>query len=121
MPDRPRILISRPRTLVHLRDIILVTGHSNYSLVGFADGSVRVVALTLREVSERLPGLVRIHRHYLVNPQYVQAVRTTGVGKSGELILTTGEVLPVARRRKHQVRIDILLIKKNGTKTSGPQ
>jgi DNA-binding LytR/AlgR family response regulator len=106
--------------MVRLRDIILVTGHSNYSLVGFADGSVRVVALTLRELSERLPGLVRIHRRYLVNPQYVQTVRTATMGRGapGELILTTGEVLPVARRRKHQVRNDFLLIKKNGTKTS---
>lgn len=118
MPDRRRILISRPRTMVRIRDIILITGHSNYSLIGFVDGSVRVVGLTLRELSERLPGLVRIHRSYLVNPQYVQAVRTISAAKAGQLILTTGEVLPVARRRKHQVRNDFLLIKKNGSKTS---
>ncbi len=108
VPPGSRLLISRPRVVVRLDEEVRINGDVNYSIVRFVDGSMVVVALTLHQVAIRLPELMRVHKRHLVNPKYVQALRTTIVAEkeAGVMILTTGEVLPIARRRKRQVRID---------------
>ncbi|MCS6965943.1 MAG: response regulator [Candidatus Kapabacteria bacterium] len=48
-------------------------------------------------------GFVRVHRAFLVNVQHIRAIRGSEPEGGGVAVLTTGEELPIARRRFAQV------------------
>jgi two-component system LytT family response regulator len=82
---------------VPVNQIVRVEGAGNYSRIHTQSGQVYLMAVTLRLVSERLPGFWRVHKSHLVNPQYVDRVRkTAGLGRY--VLLITGGTVPVARR-----------------------
>lgn len=65
------------------------------------DGGIREVPGTLADLEQILlkrPGFIKVHRSYLVNLQWVQELR------QGELITTTGRLVPVSRTAYTQVR-----------------
>ena len=95
-----KVVVFRPRTEVNLRDIISVDGDSNYCIVRLIGGQQISVAISLHQMGDRLPELVRIHKQQLINLEFVEVV----FKRQNLLRLTTGEVRPVAKRRKSQVR-----------------
>ncbi|MCX6216528.1 LytTR family DNA-binding domain-containing protein [Spirosoma sp.] len=104
MPHRAnsvRVILLRPRTEVRLSDIIRIDGAASYSILYFVDGQQLKLALPINELLPRLPGLVRIHKRHVINLAYVTIVYR----HQPALKLSTGEILPVARRRRNQVRI----------------
>lgn len=83
------------RKLVRISDIVWIEGAGPYSLIHFQDRSVLKVAIGLSDLALRLPELTRIHRRQLINLSYVQQLERCPNG----VVLTTGVLLPVARRR----------------------
>ena len=88
-------------TLINPDEILYVKSDGPYSHFHFLDRRKMVISKTLKEAEEVLPvqDFFRIHHSYLVNMKYVvQYIR----GEGGEVILTNGESIPVARSRKQE-------------------
>lgn len=87
-------------THVRSAEILYCEGYGNYSRVHFTGGHHLTVATTLRILEARLVarGFYRISRSLVINTGYVHAY------DSYEITLTTGQVLPIARRRRVAVR-----------------
>ena len=62
-------LIDQASTITHL------TSSNNYTTVHLADSTTWLLAKTLKSCLTELPGFVRIHRQFAVNPQFVTATR----------------------------------------------
>nr|MCU0404359.1 LytTR family DNA-binding domain-containing protein [Chitinophagaceae bacterium] len=88
-------------TLINPDDILYVKSDGPYSHFIFTDKRKMVISKTLKEAEEVLPvnDFFRIHNSYLINLKYIrQYIR----GEGGEVILTNGESIPVARSRKQE-------------------
>lgn len=78
--------------------LVFAKAEHQYTVIHDTDGDTRM-RIPLREVVRNLPDtLVRIHRSYAVNPQYVKELR------SEMLYLTTGAKLPVPSHHVREVR-----------------
>lgn len=80
-----------PKAITHLEADI------NYTIVYRECGSKEIVSYTLKRFEELLSdnkSFVSIHKGYIVNKAFIRKVDTLNV------VLLTGEVLPLARRRK---------------------
>lgn len=92
---------------VYARDILYCEGDSNYSHIHFANGRRQImVANTLGTLETRLSGrgFIRVNRSALVNPDYIR-----GYDKF-EIELLDGSVLPIARRRRTDVRNQLAIL-----------
>ncbi|GAB3956682.1 hypothetical protein GCM10028805_47300 [Spirosoma harenae] len=90
-----RTVCHRPLKLVPLADIVWVEGQGPYSLIHFQNGTFLKVAIPISSMASRLPELIRAHRWHLINLAHVRSLNRL----PNALVLTTGELLPVARRR----------------------
>jgi two-component system, LytTR family, response regulator len=90
---------------VSLDQIVRLEGVGNYTSCVFADGSVLLVALTLRRLADRIPAgaFVRAHRKHLVNRAFVVRIRHD----DPVVQLVNGERLEIARRRFWQLRREL--------------
>jgi two-component system, LytTR family, response regulator len=88
-------------TLINPDEILYVKSDGPYSHFYFTDKRKMVISKTLKEAEDVLPvqDFFRIHHSYLVNMKYVQQYLR---GEGGEVILTNGESIPVARSRKQE-------------------
>lgn len=87
--------------------ILYLAGDGNYTRVHFSDGQAIVFSRTIRVVMAELPGFIRIHRGYAVNPHFVTHLQRPDP-KTLELIVSTIP-LPVSRRRQSDVRRQLSL------------
>lgn len=81
---------------IALSDIYYFHADSKYVTLHFAEGEA-VVDVTLTELEQRFPQLLRIHRSYLLNPLYFAALKQ----QKGSFIIqlsNTSACLPVSRR-----------------------
>lgn len=85
-------------------DLVYLQAVANYSWLNWADGRRMLMPRTLKFYSPKLPNewFVRLHRNCVVNRCYVERLERTETG--GLVHLSTGEVLPVSRRRWSAVR-----------------
>ena len=81
--------------------ILFLAGDGNYTHIHFSKKSSALYATTLSVFEKELPGFVRIHKKYLVNPAYVTDYRANGP-RSIEVMIG-GQWLPVSRRRMDEV------------------
>ncbi|MBD2700113.1 LytTR family transcriptional regulator [Spirosoma sp. BT702] len=95
-----RMILYRPRLQVKLQEVLRVEGNNVYCIVHFVDGTALKIAICLSVMAQRLPELVRVHKQHLVNFSYVARIYK----RKNSLELTSGVVLPVARRRKSQIQ-----------------
>ena len=88
-------------TLINPDDILYVKSDGPYSHFFFTDKRKMVISKTLKEAEEVLPtqDFFRIHHSYLVNLKYIQQYLR---GEGGEVIMMSGEIIPVARSRKQE-------------------
>lgn len=84
---------------VALREIVFCSSEGSYSEVFLENGRKLVLSKNLREMEDLLPPteFFRIHHSYLLNLIHVQRYLK---GSGGEVILTNGLQLPVARNKK---------------------
>jgi DNA-binding LytR/AlgR family response regulator len=84
--------------------ILRVEASNNYCKIHFINQQRRLVVVSkvLLWVQDRLPAdmFIRVHRSHLVNRLHVQQVKGNGT-KTVEL--TSGEFVPVSRRRQHML------------------
>ena len=86
---------------VALEDIIRLQSESNYTHIFLKNKQVFVSAKTLKEYDEILQGhhFIRVHKSHLINPSFIESYN-----KSGELVLSDGTKIEVARRKKEYVQ-----------------
>ena len=92
------------RQLFSVADLVYLQAVANYSWLNWADGRRMLMPRTLKYYSPQLPNelFIRLHRNCVVNRQFVERLERTDTG--GLVHLSTGEVLPVSRRRWSLVR-----------------
>ncbi len=85
-------------------DLVYLQAVANYSWLNWVDGQRMLMPRTLKYYSPKLPTewFIRLHRNCVVNRRYVERLERTDAG--GLVHLSTGEVLPVSRRRWSLVR-----------------
>ena len=92
MPDK----LSKLRT-----SVIYLAGDGNYTHIHFSKQPSALYATTLSAFEKELPGFVRIHKRYLINPAFVKDYRSNG--RRAIELLVGQDWLPVSRRRLDEV------------------
>lgn len=82
--------------LLQMEDVAFVSSRVGGVYVTGQDGKEMFTELTLRTLEVRTP-LLRCHRQYLVNMDYLQEIRLEDKNQA-ELLLRNGQVVPVSRR-----------------------
>lgn len=87
--------------IASINEILRCEGDRNYTNFVFSDGRKILVSKTLKEFEDLLTnyGFFRIHQSYLVNLKYIKKFFK---GKSPEIEMHDGEILPIARNRKEE-------------------
>ncbi len=85
----------------HQPRITHLQGEANYTFVYFVDQPRLLLSSTLCACQDNLPGFIRIHRKYAVNPAFVSGIQTR-LGNPHITIQT--HCLPVSRRLLNSVR-----------------
>ena len=82
-------------------EIVYCEAENNYTRFFLTDKKIILTSRTIKEYEETLSGhdIVRVHKSYLVNLQYVREYHSP----NDLLILKNGTTIPVSRRRKHEV------------------
>ncbi|SFE95434.1 LytTR family DNA-binding domain-containing protein [Spirosoma endophyticum] len=83
--------------------IVYISGYRSYSRLHLKVGETHLHPDPLVRYTERLPHFIRVHKHYLINPHFVESV--TQIDATHEYVtMVWGDQLPIARRRIPQVR-----------------
>lgn len=99
-----RIAIPTAEGLQFLKvdDIIYLEANVNYTHIFTTGGRQKyVVSKTLKDFEDMLPAetFLRIHNSYVINKNYAEKYIR---GEGGQVVLTNGTVLDVAKRKKHE-------------------
>jgi two-component system LytT family response regulator len=84
---------------IKVNDIIYLEANVNYTHIYAAGNNKYVVSRTIKDFEEILPPetFIRIHNSYIINKEYLEKyVR----GEGGQVVLSNGVVLDVAKRKK---------------------
>jgi len=86
---------------VELNDIIYLEAESNYTVIHLQDSPKITVSKTLKDFEELLPHpvFIRIHHSYIINKNLVKKYLK---GEGGQVIMSNGQTLDVARRKKDE-------------------
>lgn len=86
---------------VQLNDIIYLEADSNYTSIYLLGGARIVVSKTLKDFEELLlPTIfIRIHHSYIINKNHVRKYLK---GEGGQVLMSNGKALDVARRKKDE-------------------
>lgn len=93
--------------------LVYLQAVANYSWLNWLDGNRMLMPRTLKYYTPKLPAdhFIRLHRSCVVNAQFVSRLERTDAG--GLVYLTTGEILPVSRRRWTSVRDSLMVANTN--------
>ncbi|GGW52902.1 LytR/AlgR family response regulator transcription factor [Alishewanella tabrizica] len=81
---------------IALHQIYYFSADSKYVKANFQQGEA-YLDLSLNELEQRYPTLVRVHRSYLLNPHYFAALKQR-LGQYEILLKESTDILPVSRR-----------------------
>jgi DNA-binding LytR/AlgR family response regulator len=104
------LIVDSKRKIVLLIDkIIMLEGISNYTLFHFADGKQRLFSHTLMTYQNDLAkhGFLRVHRGFIINPNYVHDFKSF----DKELIMENNLIANVSRRIGNQQAVRKMLRK----------
>ncbi len=87
--------------VVVLKEVIRLEANDNLCNIYLKDGSKRTVCRTLKFYENALEeyDFVRIHKSHIIN---INNVKQYKKGKGGDVILLSGEILPVSQARKER-------------------
>src|SRR5580765_1947440 len=98
-----RIAISSIEGLqfVEINDIIYLEAESNYTIIYISPSEKITVSKTLKDFEELLPqsAFIRIHHSWIINKSHVRKYLK---GEGGQVIMSNGKTLDVARRKKDE-------------------
>ena len=96
------ILNHKTSVKVLINNVILIKGDVNYTKFYLHGGRERVVAHSIKFFESHLQthGFLRIHRGYMINPNYVKTYNL----EEESITMTNGLIADIARRRKHIVK-----------------
>jgi two-component system, LytTR family, response regulator len=88
--------------IIEIASIVHCKSDSNYTTIYFADKSKKIFTKTLKAIEELLEGknFMRIHQSHLINLNFLSKYIK---GNGGDVVLSTGESLPVARNKKQEL------------------
>ena len=100
MPETIALPTAEGLTFAMVNEIVYCMADGGYSRVFMADKSEILISKTLGDVEELLAeySFFRIHHSSLIN---LKQVKKYFRGEGGEVIMSTGTILPVARTRKN--------------------
>lgn len=87
---------------IALNQVYYFSADSKYVKANFQQGEA-YLDISLAELEQRYPNLVRIHRSYLLNPHYFAALKQR-LGQYEILLKESTDTLPVSRRALAQVK-----------------
>jgi two-component system LytT family response regulator len=84
-----------------INDIVSLGAENNYTIIFLKSGLKITVSKTLKDFEELLPGAIflRIHHSWIINKTHCQKYLK---GEGGQVIMSNGQVLDVARRKKEE-------------------
>lgn len=91
-------------------EITYLEADINYTIFHLKNGKKMVSSFTLKkyETDLQLNGFLRVHKSFLLNPQFIKHFNQNG--KKGTIQLTNGKILEVSRRKltmvKKQIHLD---------------
>ena len=93
------ILNHKTSLKVLINNVILIKGDINYSIFHMNNGQKKLVPHTIKFFETHLEthGFLRIHRGYMINPNYVKKYNL----EEESITMVNGLVAIIARRRKH--------------------
>jgi DNA-binding LytR/AlgR family response regulator len=92
------ILNHKTSKKVFIKDVILLKGDVNYTILYLESGKQKVIAHFIKffEAYLETHGFLRVHRSFMINPNHVK-----NYNKNNEfLIMTNGQKADISRRRK---------------------
>ncbi|MBB6003370.1 LytTR family DNA-binding domain-containing protein [Arcicella rosea] len=98
------LIVDSKRSLhLIIEQIIMLEAESNYTLVHTKDGNSCLLARCINAFDEELTryGFLRVHKSYIINPQYVLDY----IGKERKILLENNLCAPIARRKKSMIRV----------------
>lgn len=97
--QRIAIPTSEGLQFLRLNEIIYLEANVNYTFFYVANGQKYIVSRTLKDFEEMLPvdTFVRIHNSYIINKDFAEKYIR---GDGGQVVLTNGAILDVAKRKK---------------------
>lgn len=86
--------------LFDVANLIYLQSETNYTWLQWNDGKRMLMPRTLKFYEPKLPSVyfLRLHRNCMVNARYIVGTERTSQG-GGAIVLSTGERLPISRRR----------------------
>ena len=87
---------------VLIKNVILLKSSLNYTILYLESGKMKVMSHTLKfyEKFLRTHGFLRVHRAFMINPNYVKEYC-----QNEEFItMTNGHQAQISRRRRHELR-----------------
>ena len=101
--EQQRIAIPSTEGLqfIDINDIIYLEAQSNYTIIYLKEAYKLTVTKTLKDFEELLPVsiFIRIHHSHIINKNAVEKYIR---GEGGQVVLTNGITLDVAKRKKHE-------------------
>ncbi len=91
-------------------EITYLEADINYTIFHLKNGKKMISSFTLKkyETDVQLNGFLRVHKSFLLNPQFIKNFNQQG--KKGTIQLTNGKILEVSRRKltmvKKQIHLD---------------
>lgn len=84
---------------IKVNEIVYLEASINYTHIYVSDNNKYVVSRTIKDFEELLPTetFIRIHNSYIINKDYLEKYIR---GEGGQVVLSNGTVLDVAKRKK---------------------
>lgn len=100
-PNRIAIPSLEGLQFIEVSDIIYLEAESNYTIIYLKPSQKITVSKTLKDFEELLPQhiFIRIHHSWIINKNHVQKYLK---GEGGQVIMSNGKTLDVARRKKDE-------------------
>lgn len=93
------LTVTGDRTPIPIADILYLKADNNYTWFYLKNGQVKLASLTLSVYASKAPELIRIHKSFLVNPDYIHNLYKPTKRIAGNVELTTGAMLTIAYSR----------------------
>lgn len=96
------VVFLNKKTKVYPKEIILLEGNVNYTIVHFEQKNPLLIAITLKKVESLLKdyGFLRIHKRYIINMNYAN----NALLEDSNVLLRKNISIKVSRRKRNELK-----------------